>query len=336
MRLLYLADPGYDFLQDLVFHGLSQLLGDDVVEWPPNERYRGAPPPDAPFPFLHFGLRAHPGGSLEEHLASADAIVAASLRDGVRADVRRALELRPRGPWAFVDGEDDPYVRGIVRSVDVYFKREVLLRAPRLRARMPLRRRYHDLRGHEHWRDPLRRQVAVATPRAGVVPLPLAILAGPPPPRREDRYDVAFLARPTSLQRARIAEGLVRLASEGLRVCEPDRELPWREYVDVLASSRIGISVRGLGYDTQRYWEIPHAGAMLLAENPRTVIPENFVPEVEAVFGDPRRLTDQVTRLLEAGTSDIAAQGQEKVLREHTSVRRAEVVLERLDSTGRG
>ena len=32
--------------------------------------------------------------------------------------------------------------------------------------------------------------------------------------------------------------------------------------MQLLARSRIAVSVRGLGYDTYRYWEIPYAGAL--------------------------------------------------------------------------
>ena len=91
---------------------------------------------------------------LREHVASADAIVIASLRDSVVEEVRRVLDLRGATPTAFVDGEDDPYVRAIAARVDLYFKRETLRRSIRLRARMPARRFYHRRRYAERWETP--------------------------------------------------------------------------------------------------------------------------------------------------------------------------------------
>ena len=101
----------------------------------------------------------------------------------------------------------------------------------------------------------------------------------------------------------------------------------------VLSSSRIAISVRGDGFDTYRYWEIPYAGAMLLSETPRTVIPDNFVDGAEAVFAEPKQLAAEARRLLESdGVESIAAAGRAKLMDKHLSRHRAEVVLERLAS----
>ena len=46
----------------------------------------------------------------------------------------------------------------------------------------------------------------------------------------------------------------------------PESALPWADYMRLLSRSKIGVSVRGLGYDTYRYWEIPYAGALLLEQ----------------------------------------------------------------------
>lgn len=100
----------------------------------------------------------------------------------------------------------------------------------------------------------------------------------------------------------------------------------------LLSASRISLSVRGAGDDTYRYWEIPYAGSLLLAEHPRTVIPDNFVDGVGAVFAPASRLCDVARRLLETNTEAIAAAGKEKLLRCHMSVNRAQTVIDRLES----
>src|SRR5215211_8374318 len=103
----------------------------------------------------------------------------------------------------------------------------------------------------------------------------------------------------------------------------PESALPWAEYMRLLSRSKIGVSVRGLGYDTYRYWEIPYAGTLLLAETPQTVIPENFVDGREAVFAPVEQLADRARDLLRTDTREITDAGRRKLLATHTSVHRA-------------
>ena len=99
----------------------------------------------------------------------------------------------------------------------------------------------------------------------------------------------------------------------------------------LLSASKIAISVRGDGFDTYRYWEIPFAGSLLLAETPRTVIPDNFVDGVEAVFAEPGRLVAAARRLLSSDRiGEIAAAGHEKLMARHLSRHRAQTVLDHL------
>lgn len=334
MRLLYLAsDLLPDFLQDLLFHGLVQTLGrDNVTPFPRHVRYEAAAPEGTRYPQLWLGFQPWPERSLEDAVEEADAIVVATLRPPVRELLPRVLALRGRRPLAFVDGEDDPYVRGIVGEADLYFKRETLASARRLRARMPLRRRWHALRRRPTWSDPLARELLVATAADGVVPLPLGIVdvGYVPPVRRE--FDVGFLSTPGNAERAHVLRQVEALRAEGLRVLTaPATPVGWREYLDLLAGCRVSISVRGLGYDTFRYWEIPYAGSVLLAETPAIVIPANFVDGVEAVFAPRAQLADRARALLLQDTEAIARAGRQALLARHTSIHRARVVLDRLE-----
>jgi hypothetical protein len=333
VRLLFLAGREPDYLQDAVYHGLVTLLGaDTVLEYPENPRYHGGGPPDPTVPMLSFDFPRASTPDLRELVKWAEAVVIASLREDVVDDVRRVLELRGATPTAFVDGEDHPYVRGIASRVDVYFKRETLRRALVLRARMPMRRVYHRRRYPEWWSDPLRREIAVASAGSrAVVPLPFGIVETGFEPSGERDIDVAFLASPTSPERAEVAAGLRELERDGAVVQSATAaSLPWPEYIELLARSRIAVSVRGLGYDTYRYWEIPYAGALLLSETPQIVIPGNFVDGQEAVFAPIGKLVERARDLLSRDTSAIAAAGRQKLLAEHTSVQRAQTVLDRL------
>jgi hypothetical protein len=333
VRLLFLAGRDPDYLQDALFHGFVTLLGAaNVVEYPENVRYHGGGPADPRMPMLAFDVPRAGTPELRELVEWADAIVIASLRDSVVDDVRRVLELRGATPTAFVDGEDHPYIRAIASHVDVYFKRETLRRSILLRARMPARRVYHRRRYPRLWTDPLRREIGVATARSrAVVPLPFGLVDTGFEPSGERDVDVAFLASPTSPERAHVAAELRELERDGAVVQSATAaSLPWHDYIEVLARSRIAVSVRGLGYDTYRYWEIPYAGALLLAESPRTVIPGNFVDGREAVFASVGKLAERARELLNGDTKAIADAGRQKLLAQHTSVHRAQTVLERL------
>src|SRR5690242_9191790 len=132
MRILFLADPGPDYLQDVAFHGLASLLPrGDVVEYPPLERYHSAPPAGTAYPQLWFEFPRPERLPFRDAVAAADAVVVGSLRSGIRAHVGELLDLRRRPPVVHLDGEDDFYVRGVRSRVEVYCKREILLSAGR-------------------------------------------------------------------------------------------------------------------------------------------------------------------------------------------------------------
>jgi hypothetical protein len=335
MRIAFLANPVPDYLQDAVFHGLVSILGsDNVIEYPPLDRYHSAAPPDALQPHMWFGFPEPDRVGLRELVDWADAIVIGSLRDGVRDAVGEVLALPSRPPVALLDGEDDAFVRGAVSSVDAYFKREVLASRAGSMPRELVRRVHRAARRRYEKRDPLADPVRLAlTGDDRLTPLPLAWI-GPLPERRPVEYDVAFLpATPTPLRTA-VTRTLEHLRAEGLRIrlLDVGERLGWQEYVDVLCRSRVGISVRGGGYDTYRYWEVAAAGALLLAEPTRIVIPGNFVDGREAVFAPVGKMASRLRELLAGETEELAAAGRRRLAAAHTGVHRAEKVLDVLSS----
>jgi hypothetical protein len=337
VRLLYLANPQTDFLQDLLYHGLASLLGaENVVDYPPNGHYHGERPETLEpwdFPMLFFDFPRPDTGDLDDLLAGVDAVVVPSLRPGIIDVVRHVVERRTR-PLVFVDGEDHHWLYGMAQIADVAFKREVLLRAPWLRLKSPPRRWYHRMRGHAEWSDSLRRQLGVA--HAGdkrAIPMPLAVIDYGLEPARAKEYDIVFLGASTNPLRKRVAAELEQL--RGLRVAvgvaSPSKRPSWDDYIRTLSSARVGISVRGGGFDTYRFWETPYAGAVLVAETPQIALPDNFVHGEDAFFAPVERLVETAVQALERDDLDeIAARGRERVLRHHTSLARAQRLLDRL------
>lgn len=339
MRLLYLSNPRTDFLQDLLYHGLVQLLGpENVVDHPPNPQYHGGRPETLEpwdFPMLFFDFPEPDRGELDELLASVDAVVVPSLRPGVIDVVREVVARRAR-PVVYVDGEDHYWLHGMSGLADVAFKREVLLRAPLLRIKSPPRRLYHRVRGHAEWADPLRRQLGVAhVGDKRALPMPLGVIDYGLEPHSEKEHDVVFLGSSTHAVRRSVAAAVEELGARGLRVVSgatsPAKRPSWDDYIRTLSRARVGISVRGGGFDTYRYWETPYAGAVLVAETPQIALPDNFVDGEDAFFAPVDELAETALRVLERDDlQEIAARGRERVLRHHTSVARAQRLLDHL------
>lgn len=111
-----------------------------------------------------------------------------------------------------------------------------------------------------------------------------------------------------------------------------------------LAGARCGISIRGGGWDTIRYWEIPGFGSCLVSERvgERIRIIDDFKNGEEALFFDfhfgggfyedifPGTELSEVMSFITHNpdvVERIAKRGQEKLLDCHTTVRRAQYVM---------
>jgi hypothetical protein len=342
-----------DYLQDVVFHGLAMLLGsENVVDYPRVERYHTSRPETVTaaqhWAQLWLDLPEPPRPPLDKLVASSDAVVIGSLHDDGRPVVEEVLRMKTRPPVVFLDGDDSFFVRRIHSNVDVYCKREVVLPGTVTHTRETVRR-LHRLARRSESRDPLTDPVAVArASNRRLIPLPFAWI-GEPPPRGPIEFDVAFLGSLTTSRmlsrrlthargllrdshdhaRAVLREGLERLAADGfrMRILEPGERLDRQSYLDILSRSRIGVSVRGTGFDTQRYWETPACGALLVAETPRIVIPDNFVSGEDAAFAPLEQLANRIRALLDTDTEPMAAAGRARLEAHHTSVSRAATVL---------
>jgi hypothetical protein len=116
-----------------------------------------------------------------------------------------------------------------------------------------------------------------------------------------------------------------------IRDSQPGHRYGSNDYLTRLSSSHVGLSVRGLGFDTLRYWEIPLCRSMLLSEKPTIHIRDNFVHEKSAAFvkNDLGDLVDKAryysTHAQEA--DEIGQAGHAHSLKYHLPRHRAEFVL---------
>lgn len=107
------------------------------------------------------------------------------------------------------------------------------------------------------------------------------------------------------------------------------------EYLKQLSSYKIGLNLRGYGYDTVRYYELPAHGALLFSERLNIVIENDFKDDETAVFFDsPEEMTDKLQYLLknESYVDKIRIKGHEWFKKYHTSKRRAKQLIDKIKS----
>lgn len=160
-----------------------------------------------------------------------------------------------------------------------------------------------------------------------VKPLPFAAIPETVLPSAERKCPVFYSGHLTHPFRKEISDALRAMGFP------PAPNQDKSEYNKSLSTSRIGVSIRGMGWDTYRYWEIPYFGAALLAHRPGHVIPENLIAGAEAFFYDTAAdFRAKLRRMLDdhPGTEKIALAGQKAIQERHLSIHRARTVLESL------
>lgn len=93
----------------------------------------------------------------------------------------------------------------------------------------------------------------------------------------EKEHSVAFLYRPTNPLRQQLAADIEDF---------PDAiigEYPHYEYLQKIARSKFAVAIRGAGWDTLRYWEIPALGSVLCRQPSPIEIPNDFQDGVNCV-----------------------------------------------------
>jgi spore maturation protein CgeB len=104
-----------------------------------------------------------------------------------------------------------------------------------------------------------------------------------------------------------------------------------KNYHIEMSKCRITLSLRGGGWDTLRYWEIPAVGSMMISTELGIVIPNDFEDKKHIV-----RCSDNLDDLLDLGRyylahederQKIATAGREHLLKYHSNVARANYLL---------
>jgi hypothetical protein len=155
-------------------------------------------------------------------------------------------------------------------------------------------------------------------------------------------YDCIFLAGNTHPSRLAVADALKKAAGANdwralIAISgDVDRNLgvsgtiAWPEYIEALRRSRCGVSVRGHGFDTCRYWEVAVTTG-LIADELDIHIPHPFEDmETAAIFEGPQEAAALIGAVKSPGIDydEIRAAGIAHARRYHTNSARARYLLE--------
>jgi hypothetical protein len=107
-------------------------------------------------------------------------------------------------------------------------------------------------------------------------------------------------------------------------------------YLRELAACRIVLNIPGVGWDTQRYWEVPAVGGFMVSVKPQIVIPNNFEDGKHLVFckDDLSDLIELCQRYLreESQREAIARNAFTHCKQYHSDLARAEFIVQKLSA----
>ncbi len=338
--ILFICSRESDYLQDLTYAGLSELLGrgqiaDFPFHWQFHRRKESFWSRKAAYP-RNMGFIPGLEGTAERDMDNVKRgldnndfrlVVLASAKPDALAAFE-SVAPRIKVPWIFIDGGDRAEIGGDFERVGG---------ADSFRAFQEICRRTRPS-------VIFKRELAVGEKTDGVFPLPFSASATHVPaldPQSDKKYQVAFWAVESSETRKnafQILKGRYDCDRNGTRSGQTFRKYSLREaaYFEALNRTRVSLSFRGEGFDTLRFWEIPLCGSLLLSENPIIQIPDPFTQGKNAVFckNDLSDLTSLIDHYLAnpKEAAQIAVEGQAHVLKYHTHRRRAEYILDILET----
>ena len=356
MKILFLTPFGYDYLPDQLYTGLCNVLGvDSVIDFPWKREYHDPSYKNSLIP--QNSARQY---ELEEVCTllderKIDLIVLTAQRRGTVESLDYFSKKFSLPALVFVDSSDTVDVRVDLFQKfrpGLYFKRELLSGAD-----AGLQRGWKIWKRLGVYEELFRR----------IYPLQMSAILETIPtfPDSSRPIDISFNGfvsnrkriKAVNLLRAlenirfeggvyadlrtrksKLAQGLGGTLLAKLQgdpfVSEKDclNKLTYDEHFHLLRRSKIGLSIRGSGFDTVRYWEIVASKTLMISERPSIYIPNNFEHEKHAVFCRPdlRDLVDLVKKYTRdhRAREHIAEAGYNHLLKYHTCGKRAEQFLE--------
>ncbi len=355
MKILYLTPSHIDYLSDQIYVGLCQNLGwDSIIDYPykdfyhnPEKKVRSLPQN----PGHHFQLEEIISG-LQKH--AFDFVVLSAIRKEPLEILETLYNKCPLPPLILLDGDDGVDINTRLFKqyrFSLYFKREYL----------PTHT--HSL---DHLHNRWKAYGVTKSLSDRTYPLPFsAILEGIPLDNmNEQDVDISFIgiashrnriravhilqnaqdlkfrgkvfAGPTT-RKSKMAQGTFKILQAKMEGDpypteeEQNDKLSYDDYFQLLGRSKMGLSIRGAGFDTVRYWEIVASKRILVSEKPYIYIPDNFEHGKHALFCRPD-LSDLLTLVRQyvhdqGFCKTMIEQAYQHLLRYHTCEQRAKQFL---------
>lgn len=356
MKILYLTPSHIDYLSDQIYVGLCQNLGwDSIIDYPYKAIYHN---PEKKVP----SLPQNPGqqyqleeviSGLEQH--AFDFVVLSAIRkEPLETLESLSHQCRSLPPIILLDGDDGVEINTKLFEkyrFSLYFKREYL--------------QTHDHR-LDHFYNQWKAFGFAKSISDRTYPLPFSAIINTPPMHagKPQDIDISFMgiashrnriravnilqsapdikfegnvfAGPTT-RKSKTALGTFNILKAKMQgdpypsEKEQNKKLSYDNYFQLLARSKMGLSIRGAGFDTVRYWEIVASKRLLVSERPYIYIPDNFEHGKHALFCRPD-LSDLLPLIRqyiheEGLCQNMIEQAYQHLLRYHTCEQRAKQFL---------
>ena len=255
----------------------------------------------------------------------------------------------------FLDEIDDFFVRKIINhpEIDLYIKREYYTVAPAKNyiinwtiryAREMLRpagapKDYHQWL-YSKWNQPCGFSWQYARQQSKTPFLPLSVSVPDPATHQpaiikpEEKFlSLSFIGHPNNPERRRYINYLNNNSEDyGFDNSYISTDIvSQKEYYDILSNSQAGLSLRGVGVDTWRYWEIPSRKVALFSQRLPISINNDFIDGESAVFfSSEEELKQKFSKYILKSTEyiDIARNGHAHYKKYHTPLRRAQTLID--------
>jgi hypothetical protein len=325
MKILFINSKKFDYSQDLTYAGLVAVLGKACVrDYPRNFSY-------------HFDIKKYPKnmgrskGSFLDFFQSenisvknCDAVLVGCPKpDALEAYLKICKDIPSSTPVIMVDGGDKETIGGDATR----------LGRPELWQEAIRKRNWDFVFKREFMKN--------KSYPPHILPLPFCMNLEALQFTPKWQYDklVSFWAsesHPIRTKALEILAGQFDCDQNGTSKNKKMSHFTYKgkRYSEELAKCRIALSLRGGGWDTLRYWEIPAHGPLMVSQRLDIVIPNDFEDRKQIVFcnDDLSDLIDICKYYLahEDESLKIAQAAYEHLKIYHTHIRRAEYILQSL------
>ena len=198
----------------------------------------------------------------------------------------------------FMDGIDDFFVRKIYHhpELNFYFKRELYNKKINIDYKIEWYLRYlyefarlpnkiGSYKGQfSYWNMPI--GIAETKKFKNLKPFPVTSnFYEHRIKKRQVKYDISFIGHNNNPERNRYLKFIEKMNKK--RVIHgylSNRILEKKRYIKKIEESKLGLSLRGVGCSTWRYWEIPSLGTALISQKLPIYIPDDFIDGQSALY----------------------------------------------------